>query len=144
VLRAIGAPPFATDKNSVVFAARLAALEEQEETLRAALDSVGNALAVAVATDREEYLANTREAEGDAVEKYAAAITKAQQALSAIANARAALGYLESFDHTRAQHGGQQQFVGGRLTVVYRVPGVLINEWDAATLLEGAAKVTEQ
>jgi vancomycin resistance protein YoaR len=122
--------------------AKLAALEDQEAALREALDQVGNELAVQVATCRGEWLANTEKYEGDAAQKYAQAISEARAALKALTDARGAVEYLSTFNHNLARVGSQRQFVGGKITVEYHVPGVIQNSWDPAVLLEGAAQVT--
>jgi hypothetical protein len=124
------------------YAARLAAMEEQEETLRAALDQVGNELATAVASHRDEWLARMIEVRAESAQTYAEKLGETRAALSELTAAGGAVEYLSSFDHSRAHVGSQRQFSGGRLTVIARVPGVLQNEWDPVVLLEAAAKVT--
>jgi hypothetical protein len=125
------------------YAAKLAALGETEETLRLALDQVGNELATTVASHRDEWLARMIEVRTESAQTYAEKLGETRAALSELAAARGAVEYLSTFDHSRAQVGAQRQFSGGRLTVIARVPGVLQKEWDPAALLDAAAKVTD-
>jgi hypothetical protein len=125
------------------YAAKLAALGETEETLRLALDQVGNELATTVASHRDEWLARMIEVRAESAQTYAEKLGETRAALSELAAARGAVEYLSTFDHSRAQVGAQRQFSGGRLTVIARVPGVLQKEWDPAALLDAAAKVTD-
>jgi hypothetical protein len=124
------------------YARKLADLKGQEQVLRAAVDEVGNELALAIAENRADWLANL-EAEASEIEaRYDKAVAEGQAALADLGPARGGVRWLQEFSHSRARIGQESQFSGGQVTLRYRFPGTLQTDWNPRELLAAAAEVT--
>jgi hypothetical protein len=96
---------------------RMATLRAQEEAQSQAVDELGNDLADEIHEHRSAYRRAQGQAEAKVHDTLQALLVQVRQALTELAQARAAVEWLDDFDAGEARVGRQQQFWGGRLGV---------------------------
>jgi hypothetical protein len=122
-------------------AERVANLAAQVDVLTAAVDEVGNEMARLTVEHRDAWLEQLAAVEERAARDYVQAIADAQRALRDLAPARAAVGWLEEFEHGPATVGRQNQFHGRGKVMVDGDPfGPIRGPIDVADLLRVAAE----